>query len=170
MSALNGSLQFSWCCRSLFAVAWLTTLSGCGGGSSGPTVPMVPVTGTVRLDSEPLVGAVVMFHPIGTTKGNGGFAITDDEGKFSLTDHNMRPGCPPGEYGVTFSKITQPDGSPIPPGAQRGEVGMVEQIPAVYSEFKPHTIIQGATVKTTETSLDFRLDSKFRPPHSFHQN
>lgn len=128
---------------------------------------MVPVTGTALLDGKPLVGATVMFNPTGSTKGTGGFGLTDADGKFTLTDFQSNPGCAPGEYGVTFSKMTQPDGSPIPPGAQRGEVGMVEQIPPVYAQFKPHAIIQGATVKAPESKFDFRLDSKLRAPMSF---
>ncbi len=153
----------------MLAAGFLATLSGCGGGPSGPTLEMIPVTGRVVMDGQPLAGATVMFNPAGETKGNGGFGLTDAEGKFTITDYQQNPGCPPGDYGVTFSKITQPDGSPIPPGAQRGEVGMVEQVPPVYSQFKPHAIIQGATVKAPESTFEFRLESKFKPPHNFFQ-
>ena len=143
-------------------------MNGCGSGVE-PGPPLIPVTGTARLDGKPLVGATVMFNPTPGTPGNGGFGVTDAEGKFTLTDYSGNPGCPEGDYGVTFTKITQPDGSPIPPGAQRGEVGMVEQMPPVYTVFKPHAIIQGAKVKPPSSQLEFILDSKLKPPPSFYQ-
>lgn len=151
-----------------FAVLFVS-LSGCGGSSSGPDIEMIPVSGTVAMDGQPLVGAMVEFHPTAGTKGNGGFGLTDESGKFTLTDYHSNPGCPPGEYGVTFSKITLPDGSPIPPDSQQGGVGMKEQIPPVYNLFKPHAIIQGATVKGPESIFDFQLNSKLKPPRTFYQ-
>lgn len=152
-----------------FAVI-LASLSGCGGSDSGPDIEMIPVTGSVAMDGQPLVGAMVEFHPTGKTKGNGGYGLTDETGNFTLSDYHSNPGCPPGEYGVTFSKITQPDGSPIPPGTQQGQVEMKEQIPPAYNLFKPHAIVQGATVKAPESKFEFQLDSKFKPPRSFYQD
>ncbi len=121
------------------------------------------------MDGKPLAGAMVEFHPTGQTAGNGGFGLTDDSGRFTLSDYHSNPGCPPGEYGVTFSKITQPDGSPLPPDAQRGQVAMEEQIPPAYNLFKPHSIVQAASVKGPESTFDFELDSNFKPPRSFFQ-
>lgn len=139
-----------------------------GCGSKAPEGPeLIPVTGTVRMEGQPLAGATVTFNPVSGTVGNGAFGVTDAEGKFSLTDFSGEIGCPAGDYGVTFSKITQPDGSPIPPNASRAEVGMVEQLPVFYVEFKPQTIIQGANVKAPESSFEFILDPKMKPPASF---
>jgi len=151
-----------------FAVLFVS-VSGCGGSNSGPDTEMIPVSGSVAMDGQPLVGAMVEFHPTAGTKGNGGFGLTDEAGKFTLTDYHSNPGCPPGEYGVTFSKITLPDGSPIPPDSQQGGVGMKEQIPPVYNLFKPDAIIQGATVKGPESIFDFQLNSKLKPPRAFYQ-
>ncbi|MCG6158126.1 carboxypeptidase-like regulatory domain-containing protein [Rubinisphaera margarita] len=145
----------------------LLSLSGCGSSEAGPGIEMIPVSGTVMMDGKPLVGAMVEFHPTGNTGGNGGFGLTDEAGQFTLSDYHSNPGCPPGEYGVTFSKITQPDGSPIPPDAQRGQVPMEEQIPPAYNLFKPHSIIQAATVQAPESTFEFELDSNFTPPRSF---
>lgn len=142
----------------------LLALCGCGGGATGSGLEMIPVTGMVRLDGKPLTSATVMFNPLPGTKGNGGYGVTNAEGKFSVIDYQETPGCPPGEYAVTFTKITQPDGSPIPPGAQRGEVGMVEQIPKAYTIFKPEMVITAATVKTPASDFEFALDSKMKPP------
>ncbi|MBI1345465.1 hypothetical protein GC163_04175 [bacterium] len=142
----------------------LMGLPGCGGGAAGPGLEMIPVTGTAKLDGKPLAAATVLFNPLPGTKGNGGYGVTDAEGKFTLTDYQEVPGCPPGDYAVTFTKITQPDGSPIPPGAQRGEVGMEEQIPKVYTVFAPQAVVTSAKVKGPTSSFDFVLDSKLRPP------
>ena len=141
----------------LFTVM-LTSLSGCGGSDSGPDIDMIPVSGSVAMDGQPLVGAMVEFHPTGGTKG-----------KFTLTDFHSNPGCPPGEYGVTFSKLTLPDGSPIPPNSQQGGVGMKEQIPPAYNLFKPHAIVQAAKVNAPESEFEFKIDSKFKPPRSFYR-
>ncbi|OYW24170.1 MAG: hypothetical protein B7Z55_02825 [Planctomycetales bacterium 12-60-4] len=150
------------------AVGWsgclLIAVCGCGGGSKGSDLEMIPVTGIVRLDNQPLAAATVMFNPLPGTKGNGAYGVTDNEGKFTLIDFHEIAGCPPGEYAVTFSKITQPDGSPIPPGAQRGEVGMEEQIPKAYSVFQPESIVTSATVSKPSGNFEFVLDSKRKPP------
>jgi len=147
----------------------LLALCGCGGGVQGSGLEMIPVTGIVRLDGQPLTAATVLFNPLPGTKGNGGYGVTDAEGKFSVIDYQEVPGCPPGEYAVTFTKITQPDGSPIPPGAQRGEVGMVEQIPKAYTIFKPEMVITAASVKTPASEFEFALDSKMKPPRQLFQ-
>ncbi len=141
---------------------------GCGDSKSeGPK--LIPVTGTVRLDGKPLSGATLMFNPMAGTGGNGGFAVTDAEGKFSLTDYGSQPGCPVGDYGVTFTKITQPDGSPIPKGAQRGEVGMEEQLPVFYTVFRPDAVLVQAKVVEPSSTFEFVLDSKIKPPPSFYR-
>lgn len=153
---------------SVFVLAVLvTTLSGCGGPRRPEGPPLIPVTGTVQLDGKPLAGATVTFNPLAGTKGNGGFAVTDADGKFTLTDYAERPGCPEGEYGVTFSRMTQTDGSPIPPGSSPETVKMVEQIPRVYNEFKPGAVITNAKVKAPSSTFDFVLDSKLKPPPNF---
>ena len=90
----------------LFTVM-LTSLSGCGGSDSGPDIDMIPVSGSVAMDGQPLVGAMVEFHPTGGTKGNGGFGLTDEAGKFTLTDFHSNPGCPPGEYGRDPSRSSR---------------------------------------------------------------
>ena len=56
------------------------TLSGCYSRSDQP--PIAPVTGNVRLAGQPLVGAMVQFHP---AHGRPSGAITDAEGSYDLT-------------------------------------------------------------------------------------
>lgn len=142
--------------------------SGCG-EKVDPGPPLVPVSGIVYMDGKPLVKATLMFNPTPGTKGNGGFTVSDQEGKFTVTDYSGKPGCPVGDYGVTFSQMTLPDGSPIPDGADRGKMDIVEKMPPVYTVFNPNIIVQGAKVEPGGSTFDFQLSSKMRPPHGLFQ-
>ena len=78
----------------------LLLVLGCG---SGPK--LVPVSGTITLDDEPLGNVKIITQPLGnpddTTPGFGSFAVTDAEGHFSLElQSDPRPGAIPGEHGL----------------------------------------------------------------------
>src|SRR5262245_11610288 len=81
-----------------FAVL-LVAAAGCG-NQRGP----VPISGTVTLDGEPVEGATVTFHTVGTDKeGKPATGETDKSGTFRLrtgTDDGVRPG----EYKVVIIK------------------------------------------------------------------
>lgn len=84
----------------------LAVVIGCG--DSGPL--LIPVTGTVSLDGQPLVFKSVTLLPIEGTPGHGASGFTDGAG--SLTLLALVPGairdfkgCPPGRYQVV---ITEP--------------------------------------------------------------
>lgn len=65
----------------ILVIAMLIT--GCGGES----YELVPVSGTVTLDDEPLAGATVQFQPIGGESGDpgpGSAGRTNAEGRFEL--------------------------------------------------------------------------------------
>ena len=148
-----------------FRYAWIALLlAGCGAATTSPDVDLVPVTGTVTLDGKPVANATVLFNPLQGTKGTGGYGVTDAEGKFTLKHRSEKEGCEAGEYGVTFTKITQPDGSPLPPNADRATVGMVEQIPAAYVQFDPNAVVEQVKVAKPSTTVEFRLDSKKKLP------
>jgi len=80
---------------------------GCG---SKPTV--VPVSGIVLLDGQPLVGASVNTQPIadssGENPGSGSFGKTDAEGRYTLelVDPPMQGACP-GEHRITITKADE---------------------------------------------------------------
>jgi len=77
-------------------------VSGCGGPSE---VPTVPVSGSVRVQGKPAEGAIVVLHPVA-----GGEAMThfrpqgecDAEGAFRVRTYVEGDGAPPGEYRVTI--------------------------------------------------------------------
>lgn len=81
----------SW--RSL-PVLLVVALAGCG------KIRPLPVSGIVKLDGQPVQGAVVTFHP---EQGSGRVAsgTTDSEGRFALTTLESGDGAFPGDYKVT---------------------------------------------------------------------
>jgi hypothetical protein len=135
--------------RSLFALLAAVGLAGCG-GSSG-----VPVSGTVRLNDQPLPGAVVMFYPGPGTPGLGGGAATESDGTYTLKPSRGGGGLPPGEYVVTISRSLRPDGSPPPPGAKPIESDARETLPAIYSSRQDSTL--RVKVEAGKTAYDFAL-------------
>lgn len=88
-------------------INWLPAITlalavGCG----GPTdkLNLVPVTGTITLEGQPLSGATVTYFPQ-AAQGVAASATTDDHGKYTLqTAGAQRPGAVPGGYNVTVMK------------------------------------------------------------------
>ncbi len=82
-------------------------LAGCGSSSN-----VVPVSGTILLDGEPLVGASINTQPISTTSnpelGSGSFGKTDPQGHYSLelVDPPIA-GAVLGEHRVTITRGTE---------------------------------------------------------------
>lgn len=83
---------------SLLAV---TALIGCGGGNDFPDP--VPVSGSIKLNNEPVADAKVTFVAKGK-EGRSASGTTDAEGKFTLTTFNTGDGAIPGTYVVTVVK------------------------------------------------------------------
>lgn len=70
---------------------------------SGPKV--VPVSGQVLIDGEPVADASLQFIPAGTRPARG---QTDAQGRFTLTTFQEGDGCVPGEHRVVVVAITNP--------------------------------------------------------------
>ncbi|WP_166830743.1 DUF4198 domain-containing protein [Thalassoroseus pseudoceratinae] len=146
-------------------VSWLVLFSGlaltlgCGGsGDEGPEV--LPVTGIVTLNSEPLADADIKLFPIGDTPGVGGFARTDAEGKFELQYNRGGQGAPAGEYRVQVSRRMMPDGSPVPADDDTPpiESPATETLPRMYSD--PNNSQLTTTVTESETPITLELTTK----------
>ncbi|WP_216821104.1 carboxypeptidase-like regulatory domain-containing protein [Singulisphaera sp. GP187] len=91
--------------------------SGCTGTTEeeGPDFSnLVPVTGVITLNSEPLPGAVVTFLPKQWATGLG---ETNEKGEYSLSTAN-RPGLSPGDYKVAISLLLSAEGEPQGLGAR----------------------------------------------------
>jgi hypothetical protein len=144
-----------------FLVMVLTATAAVGGcGKKDPNLPdLVPVTGTVKLDGQPLSEAVVFFSPVGETRGTQAFGKTDSRGRYSLSSRHMGEGAPVGEYRVTIGKAVAPDGSTAGGKNFDPMTTPTRQIlPAKYSH--PSSTILKATVREAGDDIDFELTSK----------
>lgn len=79
-------------------------LAGCGGRAD-----VAPVSGTIRLDGQPLAGARINTQPLGegqqANPGIGSFAVTDDTGRYSLELASPpQPGAVVGTHRVRITK------------------------------------------------------------------
>lgn len=149
--------------------AWcgLVGMAGCGPG--GPA--LVPATGTVTLDGQPVDAATVTLAPAG---GGGGIAsaITDAAGRFTLTTVvaglGARPGIEVGEYAVTVTKVTSATAAPA-----SDDPGFVPAVPENAVPKVTYLVPKGygtaatsglrATIAKGTNDLTFALDSKFKP-------
>lgn len=138
----------------------LSAISGCGGGSSAD---IVPVTGTVKYDGQPVKNADVTFYPTGGGRPASG--KTDDEGKFSLTTVNSNDGAAVGEHVITVSvSIDTSDANQTPtsaedyavPKAGKGK-GSQAALPPKYADKEQSGLKR--TVVSGETN-DFAFDLK----------
>ncbi|MCU0720005.1 MAG: hypothetical protein MUC83_09905 [Pirellula sp.] len=85
----------------IFAVLGIGLLFGCG--PSNP--PTYKVSGVVSLDGKPVPGATIAFIPDTGTEAQPAAAISDNEGKYSLTTFASGDGAMKGMYLVTVMKV-----------------------------------------------------------------
>ncbi len=142
------------------ALALMGFVCGCGGSNKMIPAKLAAVAGRVILDGKPLSGCSVSFIPREQTKGQGGFAVTDAEGCFSAKHWSNVAGIEPGTYTVTFSKIAQPDGSPIPEGKNAADVDAREMLPRKLTDPNLPKGVNVVTVLESGADLDFKLKSK----------
>ena len=119
-----------------FAAASLLSLSvivGCGGPAPAK-IPSSLVSGKVTLDGKPAVAAQVRFVPTGTTKGFGGTALTNDEGRYMIEESGApgAEGLPEGSYKVLIEEFRPPE-DPELAAQYKMPTGTPSKIPAMYS-------------------------------------
>lgn len=136
---------------SLAIAAWSAVAVGCGGTSHLPVPELAKVTGEVQISGKPAAGAVVVFHPKGDSRSQGGFGVVNDAGVFEATWRGERPGLQPGEYTVTVSRLALPDGSPLPPGRDAADLQAVETVPPEFN--RPELSQQMLTVSNSGGEL-----------------
>lgn len=123
--------------RDAFAgIALAVFLSGCGSGSkpAAPPVTLAPVGGTVKMGGKPASRVAISVVPTGTTKGQGGWAVTDEAGQFKVIHSSQQEGIEPGEYRAVFSLYVKPNGEPIPPNTSPTDSMAVQGVPVPWSD------------------------------------
>jgi hypothetical protein len=102
---------------------------GCGGGNSDFT----PVSGTVKLDGEPIGYAILTFMP---EKGgtHGGTGMSGSDGRYVVVGPQGQKGLTVGSYKVVVSRILRKDGTPPPADVPPIESEGVETLPAKYTQ------------------------------------
>lgn len=135
----------------------IAIMTGCG-----QTDGLVPVGGTVKLDGAPLSGAVVMFHAEPGVRGNGGSAMTDAAGRFTLLTPQARKGVFPGVYRITVScrkptaeaerRIAELVASGLPPAMS--DADLKEALPAAYTQPDRTTLRQEVGPAGARVTID----------------
>ncbi|HUP80470.1 MAG TPA: carboxypeptidase-like regulatory domain-containing protein [Pirellula sp.] len=152
--------------RRLFIVALACTtfsMLGCGNGLP----PTYPVTGTVTLDGKPVEGANVVFKS--AIDSNSASAMTDANGKYSLTTLSKGDGARVGSYSIIVTKFNNPDAKNPPPVATSMEEGMRANAEAQMKAKKAGLVVSTNAIakkfESEETSgLKFTVEAK---PNSF---
>ena len=142
-------------CSSDLLTVLLAVCAGCGGRANLPDT--VPVSGKVTLNGRPLSGASVTFVPTGATRGDGGFGMTDQDGRYKLRYLRGAAGVPVGQYRVVISKRLMPDGSDAVEGRDVAPIESPahEVLPPKYSNEEHSTL--SATVPAGGRTIDFSL-------------
>lgn len=143
-------------------ILMLTTclVVGCGGGT---TEPLAPASGVVTLDGKPIGGVSILLVPKdGTSSGRISYGLTDAEGRFELRVSPDQSGAIIGAHWVQLEKLTQQDGSPIPPGSSPEEVAAMNQLPQAYSD-AGSTPISAEIPESGTSDLAFDLSSRAIP-------
>ena len=88
--------------------------TGCAKKKAATTFDLVPVSGVIKLDGQPISEATVSYYYEGTppTGYFGSAATTDSQGRYELRS-GAQLGAVPGTYKVTVSRFTGKDGKPL---------------------------------------------------------
>lgn len=127
------------CCVVCVMLMLILAHAGC---SSPEEAKTFPVTGEVTLDGKPLVGATVMFEPVGG--GSLGYGESDANGLFVISTFAVGDGAIPGEHRIVVTSssanavsggdhLVEPEENvdKQPPGSTNSTA--VQAVPARYS-------------------------------------
>ncbi|MEQ1825437.1 MAG: carboxypeptidase-like regulatory domain-containing protein [Pirellula sp.] len=109
----------------------LVFVLGCGGDDSNRP-KTYPVTGTVKLNGNPVDGAMITFN---LTEGKGNaIGSTDAKGNYALTTFKPGDGAVPGQYKISVSKFeaekAPANATTLPPGQiASGEIDLSTYAP-----------------------------------------
>ena len=140
---------------SILVAVWMN--GGCGYGSIQQAT--YPVSGEVKLDGKPLVGATIVFHAIDKTKFKWEElpqGVTDANGKFSLFTYSSNDGAPVSSYnvGIALLQAAEEDG-----GDQVKRVKNAVKLPQKYADAASSGLTAKVEAKSTVLPV-FELSSK----------
>lgn len=126
------------------AAAFLA-LAGCGGG--GPKI--VPVSGTVTIDGQPLTYGHVQVLPDGWRPASGRL---DGTGRFTLTTTTPNDGCAVGTHPVAVLA-----GESITPETMKWHA------PSKYADVKTSNLTVTITGPTDDLKIELKSDGSMKP-------
>jgi len=145
--------------RALFAIIGLTVVNGCG----NPLDPdyselnLATVSGTVTLDSSPLVGARVIFESEDQTYSYG---ITDESGSYTLMFNSEQEGVTPGQKVVRITMGGALEESEPEDGDESGSEDSSTRSDVTIPENYNRSSTLTETVESGSQTFDFDLKSK----------
>lgn len=105
---------------------------GCG-AAKPPPAPGTAISGMVKLDEKPAIGAQLQFVPEGQTQGFGASATADEQGRFVAKGGDGSTEVPFGEYRVIVRSFRLPEDPTIAARIPKPN-GTPVKIPARYSD------------------------------------
>lgn len=135
-------------------------LVGCGNSAPEFKGTLVPVKGKVTINDTPEEGVSVSFIPSsnGNTGGTGAYGVTDASGEFMLKHRTGKEGIEAGNYKVTFSKYTMPDGTAYSGDTNPEAAGASQSIPRQYNSAEK--TLSNVTVSSDKNDFTFELKFK----------
>lgn len=150
-------------------VAAIVFLTGCGSRDENATKfveGLVPVTGVVTQEGQPVPGVQVIYFvdPSTGTAGPRAWGVTDENGKYSLVTYvpgsgnDSADGALPGDYRVMIQKLVMPDGGPVPEETTDADAEALGARQMLLPKYSSPTASQlKATVNAESTVNDFVL-------------
>lgn len=138
----------------VFCVVVAMFFAGCSGSPTPKELERVEVKGRVTLDGKPLSGANLRFIPSTTkTPGKGGWALTDDDGRYVAKSSDGAAELPTGEYQVLVtSGAPLEDADAPPPTKTPGQA----TVPALYGDIGRSPLVVGFRRGAGEGNIELR--------------
>jgi len=133
-----------------FTIFLVLLVCGC---TQKNTTKVTPTTGTLTQNGKPLANVRIEFKKMDS--GATSFAVTDEQGRFTLRHSHGQPGAEPGTYRVSVWR----KGKPIPTSPNAPEEGidpMTPEEPILMSDKSPIEIV----VTERQDSNVFDIDIK----------
>ncbi|MGI9429965.1 MAG: hypothetical protein ACR2NM_14990 [Bythopirellula sp.] len=145
--------------RSLSTAGWLLALLSQLIGCGEVDYPLVPVSGAVTLDGEPLSGAAVVFQPTSTGSAGktapGSVGRTNGDGRYELSTVNDQPGASPGRHKIRIYSHS-PESAPV------SDTDSGENSERVPDRFNYRSQLFFEVPSTGTDAADFQLTTDFK--------